>query len=324
VRIWTGDIEIHISSDVAYAIWQYWLVTGDDAFLIERGAEVILDTARFWASRAEWNADLGRYELSDVIGPDENHEHVNNSAYTNYLVRWHLRMAIDLVDWLRQHASATAGTLLARLAIDEAALARWREVSQRIYTSYDPKTHLVEQFQGYFQRKDIRIPDYEPRTNSIQYILGIEGANQVQVLKQPDVLMLMYLLPDAFEPQVVQANYDYYTPRTDLAYGSSLGPSIQAIMGCRVGQVGEAYENFMRAARADLVDVRGNVRDGIHGASAGGLWQAVVFGFGGLAFGPVGPVTSPALPPHWRRLAFKIQYRGQTLSFDLHQPTEVA
>ncbi len=322
VRIWTGDIEIHISSDVAYATWQYWQATGDDAFLIERGAEVILETARFWASRAEWKADKGHYELNDVIGPDENHEHVDDSAYTNYLVRWHLRTALALVTWLRQHAPEAAQSLFTRLTIDDETLEKWREVSERIVIPYDPNTRLVEQFRGYFQRKDIRIPDYEPRTNSIQYILGIEGANQVQALKQPDVLMLMYLLPEAFDPAVVRANYDYYTPRTDLAFGSSLGPSIQAIMGCRVGQVGEAYENFMRAARADLVDVRGNVRDGIHGASAGGLWQAVVFGFGGLAFGPQGPSTSPSLPPQWQRLAFKVQYHGRTFSFDLRHPTE--
>ena len=314
VRIWTGDIEIHISSDVAYAIWQYWRATGDDAFMIERGADVILETARFWASRAEWNAEREQYELSDVIGPDENHEHVNNSAYTNYLVRWHLRFAADLVVWLSQKAPET----LSRLEIGSSDLQAWRQISDKLYVAYDPQTHLIEQFQGYFQRKDIRIADYEPRTHSIQYILGIEGANQVQVLKQPDVLMMMTLFPDAFDAQTLQANYDYYTPRTDLSYGSSLGPSIQAIMACKMGRVDEAYENFVRAARADLVDVRGNVRDGIHGASAGGLWQAVVFGFAGLKFGPQGCQTQPHLPSQWRRLAFKVQYQGKTISIDLH------
>ncbi len=317
VRIWTGDIEIHISSDVAYAIWQYWQVTGDDAFLIERGGEVILETARFWASRLEWNAALQRYEVSDVIGPDENHEHVNNSAYTNYLVRWHLRTAAQWVEWLRKNAQAQAEPLLSRLEITDEVLASWRKISDQIYISYDPKTGLFEQFDGYFQRKDIRIADYEPRTNSIQFILGIEGANQVQVLKQPDVLMMMFLFPDAFSDRDLRANYDYYTPRTDLSYGSSLGPSIQAIVACQVGRVEDAYDNFMRAARADLVDVRGNVRDGIHGASAGGLWQAVVFGFAGLKLGPAGWQTQPHLPAHWKRLAFKVQFKGKTTHIDL-------
>ncbi len=320
VRIWTGDIEIHISSDVAYAVWQYWQSTGDDAFLIERGAEVILETARFWASRLEWKADLQRYAISDVIGPDENHEHVNDNAYTNTMVRWHLRTARRLVYWLRQSDPEAAEKLLSQLGVTEDDLNVWGRLSEQIYIPYDPATRLIEQFQGYFQRKDIRIADYEPRTNSIQYILGIEGANQVQVLKQPDVMMMMYLFPQDFDEQVLRANYDYYTPRTDLSYGSSLGPSIQAIMACRVGRVDEAYENFMRAARADLVDARGNVRDGIHGASAGGLWQAVVFGFAGLKLDSQGPITQPHLPPNWRRLAFKVQYRGQPVSIDLTNP----
>ena len=110
----------------------------------------------------------------------------------------------------------------------------------------------------------------EPRSQSVQAILGIEGANQVQVLKQPDVLILMYLLREHFADEAVKINYDYYTPRTDHTYGSSLGPSIQAIMACQVGKPEEAYEHFIRAARADLRDARGNAGDGIHAASAGG------------------------------------------------------
>ena len=101
VRIWTGDIEIHVSSDIVYALWRYWQMTGDDAFLCERGAEIILETARFWASRAEWNAAAGRFEYTNVIGPDENHDRINNNAYTNCFARWNLLTAIRLVDWLR-------------------------------------------------------------------------------------------------------------------------------------------------------------------------------------------------------------------------------
>ena len=104
VRIWTGDIEIHISADVALAAHKYWQVTGDDAWFIEQGAELILDTAKFWASRAEWNAELNRYEYNDVIGPDENHEHVNNNAYTNRMAQWNIQFALDILDWLKEHA----------------------------------------------------------------------------------------------------------------------------------------------------------------------------------------------------------------------------
>jgi kojibiose phosphorylase len=157
----------------------------------------------------------------------------------------------------------------------------------------------------------------EPRSKSVQELLGIEGAAETQVIKQPDVLMLQYLLADDYSDEVVQANYAYYAPRTDHTYGSSLGPSIQAIMACRVGQVEEAYEHFMRAARADLRDVRGNAGDGIHGASAAGTWQAAVFGFGGLRLHASGWDVTPRLPAHWKRLAFKFYYHGELRQVDI-------
>ena len=149
-------------------------------------------------------------------------------------------------------------------------------------------------------------------------LLGIEGCARTQILKQPDVLILQYLLPGRFSPEQLRVNYDYYDPRTDHEHGSSLGPSISAIMACRVGDVGAAYEHFMRAARTDLQDVRHNARDGIHGASAGGLWQAVVFGFGGLQIEASAWHVQPQLPAHWTRLHFKFHHRGKLETVDIH------
>jgi kojibiose phosphorylase len=151
----------------------------------------------------------------------------------------------------------------------------------------------------------------------VQSLLGIVGGNEIQIIKQPDVIMLLYLLPGEVEPAAARTNYDYYTVRTDLTFGSSLGPSIQAIMAARLGSPEQAYENFMRAAQVDLKDVRGNSGDGIHGASAGGLWQAVVFGFGGLQVSEDGWKVNPRLPAHWKRLAFRFVWRGEEVSINL-------
>jgi kojibiose phosphorylase len=182
---------------------------------------------------------------------------------------------------------------------------------------FDLQTKLVEQFEGYFQRRDVNLAELEPRTESVQSLFGIEGANETQVLKQPDVLMLMYLMPELYDFETIKANYDYYNARTDHTFGSSLGPSIQAIMACRVGDPQSAYEHFMRAARADLYDVRNNAEDGIHGASAGGLWQAVVFGFAGLERTAEGWQINPHLPVNWTRISFKIMDHGKDLGFDV-------
>lgn len=316
IRIWTGDIEIHISADVSYAIWKYWKNTGDRSFLLERGADIILETARFWASRAEWQEDLNRYEISDVVGPDEYHDHVDNNVYTNAFARWNLQTALDLIKWLETDLPADWKKINRRVHVKPQEQKKWQHVIDHMYVPFDPQTKLVEQFEGYFQRRDVNQAELEPRTESLQSIFGIEGVNETQILKQPDVLMLMYLLPDLYNFETVKANYDYYTARTDHTFGSSLGPSIQAIMACKVGDPG-AYEHFMRAARADLFDVRSNAGDGIHGASAGGLWQAVVFGFAGLERSEDGWKTNPHLPDDWKRVSFKIVDHGQELTFDV-------
>jgi trehalose/maltose hydrolase-like predicted phosphorylase len=316
IRIWTGDIEVHISADISYAIWRYWQATGDEAFLLERGAEVILETARFWSSRAEWDKELGRYEINDIIGPDEYHDHVDNNVYTNALARWNLETALTLYGWLKENHPAAWKKLRRRIRFDEKELEKWQHVIEHMYVTFDPQTRLVEQFEGYFQRRDVNLPELEPRTESVQTLFGIEGANATQVLKQPDVLMLMYLLPDLYDHDTLLANYAYYNARTDHTFGSSLGPSIQAIMACKANDP-SAYEHFIRAARADLFNVRHNAGDGIHGASAGGLWQAVIFGFGGLEHTSEGWRTDPHLPENWKRIAFKIVDHGRELSFDV-------
>ncbi len=331
VRIWCGDLEVHISTDVAYAAWQYWQATGDRDWLLRCGAEMILDTAVFWGSRAQWNAAGDRYDVCDVIGPDEYHDRVDNNAFTNRMVQWHLQTALDLLDWLRTEDPERAAALTAQLDLSTARLAHWRAVIEKLWIAYDPETCLVEQFEGFFGLEDIDLASYEPRDRSMQVILGIEGASDRQVLKQADVLMMLYLLrqvawqqsPEATTGLVgcdratLQANWDYYVPRTDHTYGSSLGPPIHAVLACDLDQPEAAYEHFMRAALVDLADVRGNAHEGIHAASAGGVWQAVIFGFGGVQFTPHGPIAAPKLPAHWKRLAFQLQWQGQTYTFDL-------
>jgi trehalose/maltose hydrolase-like predicted phosphorylase len=311
IRIWTGDIEIHVSADIAYAVYQYWQTSGDDEFLCQRGAEMILETARFWADRAEWKAERGRYEFTNVIGPDEYHDHVDNNAYTNYFARWHLLVACQLVDWLKAHFPKRFEELTEQLTLESGELKNWQSMIDQVFIPSDPETGLIEQFDGYFNRREVNLGKYEDRVISMQALFGIEEINLTKVLKQPDVLMLLYLHPEAFDDQTVRSNYAYYTPRTDHTYGSSLGPTIQSIMACRVGKLEEAYEHFMRAACADLFDIRGNSKDGIHGASAGGLWQAVVFGFAGLQVNSAGWSLHPNLPPGWKRVMFKFCYHGK-------------
>jgi len=321
VRIWCRDREIHISADVAYAVWSYWQATGDDAWMRDCGAEIILDTAIFWLSRVEWNARQERYELCNVIGTDEYHEQVTNNAFTNRMVQWHLQKALSVYAWLCQKFPDRAADLTQTLQLTPERRLRWQEIITSFYIPYDAATGLIEQFEGFFKLEDINLSDYEPRDCSIQAILGIEATNRRQVLKQPDVLMLLYLLRSTqefpYSRDVLQKNWDYYAPRTDITYGSSLGSAIHALLAADVGKAADSYEQFMQAAMVDLEDTRNNTGDGIHAASAGGVWQAVVFGFGGIQLGDKGPVATPHLPPTWTRLKFKLHWHGTWHNFDL-------
>ncbi|MDI9634238.1 beta-phosphoglucomutase [Geitlerinema splendidum] len=317
IRIWCGDIEVHITSDVAYAVWHYWQMTGDDRWMRDRGAEMILDTAVFWGSRVVWNAERQSYEILDVIGPDENHDRVDNNAFTNVMAQWHLQKALTLWDWLKRAYPETATQLQQQLGLTPERLQQWVNIAQNLRVVQDVQTGLIEQFDGFFQLEDINWADYESRTTSLQGLLGIEATSQRQILKQADVLMLLYLLRERYSPEVVQANWDYYTPRTDHAYGSSLGPAVHAILACDLNSPAEAYTHFMRAALVDLEDVRGNAAEGIHAASAGGVWQAAIFGFGGVRLTQFGPVACPSLPPGWTRLKFRLQWHNQRYEFDI-------
>jgi beta-phosphoglucomutase len=323
IRIWCGDIEVHITADVAYAVWHYWQTTDDDEWMRDYGAEIILDTAVFWESRVQWNEQRHSYDILDVIGPDENHDRVDNNAFTNMMVQWHLQSALALWDWFKQAYPEKSAQLVEQLNLTTERLHKWVEIQERIYVNQDAATGLIEQFEGFFQLEDINFADYEPRTKSLQGLLGIEATSQKQILKQPDVLMLLYLLRLRFDYQTLATNWDYYSPRTDHTYGSSLGPAIHAILACDLNQPAEAYTHFLRAALVDLEDVRLNAAEGIHAASAGGVWQSVVYGFGGVRMTQFGPVACPNLPPSWTRLKFRLQWHNEWYDFDLRQDTTV-
>jgi kojibiose phosphorylase len=324
IRIWTGDNEQHVSTDIAYAVDQYWRWTGDDDFFRQHGAELILDTAVFWGSRVEDKGD--RYELSQQIGPDEYHENVDNSVFVNRMVVWHLRTALATLDWLREQAPADARRLIDALDLTPARLNKWRDIIARMFIPFDADKQIHIQFPGFFDLEYIPVTHYKPRTVSVQAILGHARSIQTQVLKQADVVMLMALLGDRFDvpdgydrATVMRNNWHTYYPRTD--HGSSLSPATHALQAARMGLDHEAYKELYHAAFIDLNDNKGNVRDGIHAAACGGVWQAVVLGFCGLHITDEGELaTRPNLPAHWARVSFSVHYRGERRPFTVTHP----
>jgi kojibiose phosphorylase len=304
--------EQHISADVAYAIWSYWRASADDAFMMRAGAEILIETARFWRSRAELGED-GRFHVRGVVGPDEYHDSVDDDAYTNVMAQWNLERGEEIARLAAERWPDAWRALAERLDVEEDEPRRWREVAERMYTGLDPSTGVFEQFRGYFGLERIDLGAYAQRTAPMDVLLGPERIRRSQVIKQADVVMLLHLLWDRFPRAVREASFRFYEPRTD--HGSSLSPPVHAAVAARLGLTDLAMRYFRQTADIDLANDMGNSAGGVHVGALGGLWQAAVFGFAGLDLTADPPVLRPRLPPKWRRVAFSVRWRGRRLDF---------
>ncbi len=317
VRIWTGELEVHINADITYGVLKYLQVSGDRQFLIQEGLQILLETSQFWASFVQWNGAKQCYEIRNVIGPDEFHEHVDNNTYTNYLTAWALRKVGDLVHQLEKEDPALLREILSRAQVKREELEFWRDVADKLYIAKDGE--LLEQFEGYFKLKDIPITEWDKNGMPLwPKTLDVRRLNETQLIKQPDVVMLFAMIGEEFSLEQKIKNYEYYERRT--MHKSSLSPSMYAMVGLGLGKHNYAYEYFIKAAETDIVDNQGNTAHGLHAANAGGTWQSAVFGFGGLSLDKDGTVRlEPWLPPQWKGLRYRFYWRGIPVAVEAEQ-----
>jgi len=310
-RFWTREEEIHVSADVAYGIFRYVEATRDTPFLHDVGAEILFETSRFWADRAEPAREGTGYELRQVMGPDEFHSHIDNNAFTNRLAQWHLEQAVSLYDELRGQYPDTLTDVGSRIGLKPEERDRWQEIADGLVAARQ-SDGVIEQFTGYFERDDVPITEWD-ENNMPRYPKGYHHFNceTTKLLKQPDVVQLIYLLPDEFDARTKKANFDYYEART--LHKSSLSPCIHAIIGIEVGDTTRAVQYFERSALVDLTDNQGNTAEGIHIASAGGTWQILVNGFGGLRILGGRVTLNPWLPRDWDGIRFRLRWRGRPI-----------
>ena len=310
VDILTGKMEHHISGDIAYAVWQYWRFTNDDDFFLRAGAEILLDTARFWASRSVAEAD-GKRHIRHVIGPDEYHEDVDDNAFTNVMARWNISRGLEVMDVLRERWPNHAAALREKLALDDDELADWRDAIARIVIGRDPATGIYEQFAGFNALQPLELAAYADRKVPIDVIIGRELTQRSQVVKQADVVALIALLPEEFPDTMAETNFRYYEPR--CPHGSSLSTGMHALVAARLGDAPMALR-YLRATAATDLDLDPNSAGGVHIAGLGALWQAVVIGFGGLDLNGDTLGIDPRLPPQWRSLSFRVCWRGRSVA----------
>lgn len=310
VDILSGRMEHHISADIAYAVWQYWRATGDDDFFLSAGAEILLETARFWASRATLEPD-GKRHIRHVVGPDEYHEDVDDNAFTNVMARWNIARALDARDILRSRWAVRASELQEKLALADGELADWRDAVARIVVGLDPATGLYEQFDGFHALESFDRAAHAGRTVPMDVILGRERTRRSQVVKQADVVALIALLPEEFPGTMAETNFRHYEPR--CGHGSSLSAAMHALVAARLGD-GEMALHYLRETAALDLDPDPNSAGGIRIAGLGGLWQTVILGFAGLDLTGDALAINPRLPTQWRGLSFRVCWRGRSVA----------
>ncbi|NBF39898.1 MAG: glycoside hydrolase family 65 protein [Spirochaetes bacterium] len=323
IRNHFNDWQIHISPDIAYAVWNYYLVTGDWAFMRDYGAEMLFEIAQFLVSRVHFKRDKHRYEFIRLLGPDEYHENVDNNTFTAVQARYALRAAVNVYVALGDRQPELRESMTARLGIEQSHVDEWRRMVELIHVNEpDLATGVIEQFDGFFDHEDIT-PDAlaERLIDPGEYWGWPNGiAVPTQVSKQADVCQIFTLHRGQYSTEVMKANYDYYEPRTQ--HGSSLSPSVYGTVASWIGYTDTAREYLVKSSAVDLFNTNKSVSGGtfiggIHTAACGAAWQMVVFGFCGLELEGETLRFRPHLPESWASVSFFLEIRGALLDVEV-------
>jgi len=312
-----GTAQYHINADIVYALRKYVQATGDEAFLRECGAEMLVETARLWLDLGFYSDTKGRkFCINSVTGPDEYNTVVNNNAYTNLMVRENLRYAAQTVQSLRATNQEAYDVLANKTALDPSEIDAWARAAENMYMPYDEKLQIIPQDDSFLDREpwDFRNTPHD----HYPLLLFYHPLNiyRKQVIKQADVILAMFLLGDTFSLESKKRNFEFYDPLT--TGDSSLSSCVEAIIAAQIGNMEKALRYGVAALLMDLADVGGNVKDGCHIASMGGTWMMLTYGFGGmrdddgtLSFWPHRAPEDNAI------LRFPVTYRGQRLEVEI-------
>lgn len=306
----TGCCEIHITADIAYAVGRYLELTGDDEFFCGCAAEMLIQTARYWAERFTYDAAADRYNLLFVKGPDEYCGVTVNNLYTVWLACENLKAARNAVVRMQNEYPREWETLAKKLAFQKEEPAVWQKLAEKAVRRYDEGRRLWIQDDTFERLEPLSPADYKEDDVPLYHKISYDRLQRYQVLKQADVLMLMAMRPGDFTLEQKQAAWAYYEPKT--LHDSTLSFGIHALMAARVGQEEAAKRYFEKSLFLDLQDVMKNTaREGIHTAALGATWQALIFGFAGLWIDESSITCTPCLPKEIRRMCFRFLYRGK-------------
>ena len=318
-----GTAQYHINADIMYALRKYVNATGDQEFLFQYGAEMLVETARLWCSLGFFSARKGgKFCINGVTGPDEYKTVVNNNTYTNLMARENLRYAAETVETLKSKNPEDLYALIRKTKLELEEVETWRRAADNIYIPFDSTTGIYPQDESFLDREQWDFKNTPADRYPLLLFYHPLNIYRHQVIKQADVILAMFLLGHEFSLQAKRRNFEFYDPLT--TGDSSLSSCIEAIVALEIGEFDKAVSYARAALLMDLADVGGNVKDGCHIASMGGTWMVFTYGFGGLRDYDGMLSFRPQRPPEARSsLRFPLTYRGRMLDVEINPDSAI-
>jgi maltose phosphorylase len=308
--------EIHRNGAIAYAIYDYVKYTGDEQYLAEYGAEVLIAIARFWAQRVHWSEWRQKFVMHGVTGPNEYENNVNNNWYTNFIARWCLQYTLSSLARVEQIDPEAYRTLLDKTGFDrQAEPQQWMGIIDKMYLPEHEQLGIFLQQDGFLDKQLLNVDQLDPKDRPLNQNWSWDRILRSCFIKQADVLQGLYFFEEQFDLDTIRRNFDFYEPKT--VHESSLSPCVHAILAARLGKEEKAYEMYLRTARLDLNDYNNDTEDGLHITSMAGTWMSVVKGFAGMKVVDGQLSFAPFIPSKWEGFSFVTRFRGHILRVEM-------
>ncbi len=303
----SGSAQYHINGDIAYSIIAYYFATKDIDFIINKGAEILFETARLWMDVGNFHD--GDFHINDVTGPDEYTCIVNNNYYTNVLARYHLKWAVKFYSQFAENS--VFKKMLKKIGLKENEVIEFQKAAEDMVLPYDEKLKINPQDDSFLQKKRWDIDTIPKKKFPLLLHYHPLYLYRYQVCKQADTVLAHFVLEDEQSLETIQNSFEYYEKIT--THDSSLSACIFSIVAAKLGKEEKAFSYFGESTKLDLMDLQKNTKYGIHTANMGGNYMAIVYGFGGFRLKESGISFSPMLPENWTGYRFRVSYEDSRL-----------
>ncbi len=313
--------EIHRNCAITNAIKVYTDYTGDVSYLYEKGIDILVETSRYWVSRANYNPDKKVYMILGVTGPNEYENNVNNNWYTNRMVKWSLQYTVDTLNNMERTNREQYQEAVSRLNLMGTEVDNFINISSNMYLPEDKNKGIFLQQDGYLDKEQTLVSDLKPSDLPLNQKWSWDKILRSCYIKQADVLQGLWFLNEDYSIEEKRRNFDFYEPRT--VHESSLSPCIHSIIAAEIGLQEKAYEFYLRTSRLDLDNYNNDTDDGLHITSMAGTWMSIINGFGGMRIKNGELYLAPFIPGTWKEYSFNLVFRGRIIKITVNKDETV-